>query len=246
MLAFLLDDYLQLKVSRRDRFFRIKSDQGIRPWGRELFFGSKTLVCLEPHVFFHEECSAAYSKEWLVRWYEPINRPCYLDLDIKELPSCLGPMYPSTLSPTIMFQRYVGSLPRRFRWSMVIWHRDYLPLCGRNPVSGLRWKQISSPSCYSKRPKKGREKKQLPVGDFLQLPPWTWKTCFLEKSFQRNGYFWYLLITYWSIISGVRSPPLKNSRSPTIFNPYPSRMVQQEAAIQVLWRHSWREFAPWK
>ena len=85
-------------------------------------------------------------------------------------------MYPSTLSPTIMFQRYVGSLPHgRFRWS----YGDLKPW-----YSTLREEKVSSlydvksrHFCYEHWPKRPRTKTSS-CWWFLQLPPWTWKTCF--------------------------------------------------------------------
>ena len=185
--------------SRWDRFFRIKSDQFIRPWGREFFFGSKNLVCLEPQVFFHEECSVAYFKKWLVRWYEPIrsiNLPWYFRLRHQTTAELSG-THVSIYTFSKNHVSAVCGVPPT--WTFPLKYGDlkpwYIPLGGRK-MSRKKPCQISSLLLLIDL--KGCEQKQMPVGDFLQLPPGH-LTCFLEKvytSFQRNGYFWYLFNLY--------------------------------------------------
>lgn len=173
-------------------------------------------------------------------------------LDIKQLPSCLRPMYPLyTFSNNHDISGMWGpSHDWRFPLKvLVIWNRDIPPTLWEE--SGLRVYDVRPLVTFATHwPKKGCEQKQIPVGDFLQLPPWTWITCFGKgiyiyiyyTSFQRNGYFWYRFNRLVNF-SGVRNPPLKEfpgHRPFSIINPWPSRMMVQQppAALQVLWRHS--------
>lgn len=143
-------------------------------------------------------------------------------LDIKQLPSCLRPMYPLyTFSNNHDISGMWGpSHDWRFPLKvLVIWNRDIPPTLWEE--SGLRVYDVRPLVTFATHwPKKGCEQKQIPVGDFLQLPPWTWITCFGKgiyiyiyyiPPFKEMAIFDIDLID-WSIFLELEIHPLKNSR----------------------------------